>query len=363
MAAHLERAQDLIQQYARTSRTVLIGDPSDAQRPFAISFDTLLAQALLTTLQTPAPSASTQRGAVGEAVSKVTSATSALPPPTPLTVIAAAEKWLARLAGSGKLLHVVVDEAQSALWPTAALQLQRRSLIVHLTCCAADASNRLHVVHVRATVPDPRAPASTGSVHHDGSANLRSLQEYLEGVFPAALIVADASTASASLAAVCPLSTSTRPKLDHVAEQKCKVELLQPLALSLADAALTAGIVGVGVVAPDDVFSSGSGTFAPMTKYSESAAERAAIHAHLSESRDANPDRVRGISAPANSTGSDPTAASLRADVRARMQAALVSGGRWVDIWTNHVRYLPSLRDLVCCSLAAHNTPHPGAYN
>ena len=338
MAAHLEQAQDLIQQYARTSRTVLIGDPSDAQRPFAISFDTLLAQALLTTFQTPAPSASTLRGAFGEAGSKVTSARSALPPPTPLTVIAAAEKWLARLASSGKLLHVVVDEAHAALWPTAALQLQRRSLIVHLTCCAADASNRLHVVHVRATVPDPRAPASTSSSHHDGSKHLRSLQEYLEGVFPAALIVADASTASAALAAVCPLSTSTTQELDHVAAPKCKLELLQPLALSLTDVALTAGMVGVGVVAPDDVFSSGSGTFAPMTKYSESAAERAAIHAHLSEPRDAAPDRVRSSSAPACSAMPELAAASLRADVRARMQAALSFGGRWVDIWTNHVR-------------------------
>ena len=260
----LEAAQSLLSEHSTLSRVVCVGDPSDAQRPFAIHFDALLAQALITSCFVP------QRSASVSATGHDVSLRAQCPPPTPLSVIAAAEKWLKRCSASGKVLHVVVPHHSQPLWPSATLQLVRICLLIHLTHCAAQPLQRLKLVHLGTLHNSNVSGEGAGSNGKEGASG-DALAHHLASVFPAALLLLDSTALQHMLHSICTVAGCTGKESDT----------LYPLAAEMSNAELAAGISNVAVVGLDDVYTEGTGTFAPVTRFSEAGSARTAALEHL----------------------------------------------------------------------------------
>lgn len=98
---------------------LLIGDPSDADRPFVVDFDTTFAAAL----------ASARRSTAA--------------PLAPVTVVAAFERVLRSLSSSNKYIQLVSFAALERLWHTATLRLLRHIVHTHAASLAAVPGVRL----------------------------------------------------------------------------------------------------------------------------------------------------------------------------------------------------------------------------
>jgi hypothetical protein len=258
----LDAARSIYKQYSKKPKKELIGNPSNVQRPLALDFESIFAQALLSCLSAPA----TAGGADAPT----------LPPPTPLTVVAAAEKLLHRLAASRQMLHLLVSPANDIVWPTTALRLLRVSLLIHLSYVASHPPNCLQLQYWYQL---PASNASTMTTSATGTASA-TLHQYMESVHPSVLITVDSAATTDALATALP---SCRTKLFGSVDTPgtFPASALASFALVLTNTALVAGAAGVDIAALPDVYTEGTGIFAPVTAFSKSAAVFAAVHQHL----------------------------------------------------------------------------------
>lgn len=216
------------------------------------------------------------------------------PPPTPLTVVAAAEKCLTQLAASGKVLHVVVVAHAGAFWPSSALQLLRECLLHHLQLCAGTRCERLVLCHASAVAALQAMQPAVAS-QSDSSAELEShtVQDHLSAVFPSAVIAAQHRSLCRQLQQLLPAALQG---MGSKRDGEVGIAWL-PLALHIANMALASGSCGVPVASIVDTYSHGSGTFAPIRNFMESVAARSGIQQHLHQSQARITERLQESSA------------------------------------------------------------------
>jgi hypothetical protein len=277
-------AQELLEDFTEATGSragvCLIGDPSDAMRPFAVHVDAMLAFAI-TACQALAPGSCSQTeiSALQAAPDHPQAAACSIvvPPPTPLVAIAATEQLLQRVTGGYKCIHVL--ETLEDPWPPGYLKLMRACLAMHLVHVAQLPRSRLRLV----SIGKPNFP--------------KHLHQYFTSTLPAAFLTLNGSHTAAQL-----------PK-HLLASSPCyTADVFQCLAGQLDNAALIAGLCGIATASLHDVYSSKSGVWAPITHLSRAAAARDAVSEYLRACNELPEDvHERGGGGNGSEAGKDPT--------------------------------------------------------